>query len=330
MSYIFFAVLVTVLSLCGLWVAKTMRHAEDLRTAERRQQRSRDDQQDELNTRGMSGTIRTASIVLLIGGNLLVAGFSSFYQVPAGSLGIVYNFGAIDGQTGEGPQFVLPWKSVYPASTQVQSKFYEKLDSFSSETQNVFVAATVNFHVSPENIQKLYRTVGPNYAAVLIDPRVYQDFKDATVQYTSVDIAPHREDIRKAVADRITKELQAQSIIVDDVLVNNISFSKEFEAAIENKQIQSQNALAEAQKVAAEHQKALQAVEVATGAANSAFIKAQKEAQANDVLTKSVTPELIQYLTVQKLSPNVSVMMIPTGSQFILGSDLIGAAKLKQ
>ncbi|MHB1163347.1 MAG: prohibitin family protein [Minisyncoccota bacterium] len=305
------AVILTAVSLLGWYVSVGMRRSSDR------------------NTQKIGNTVRYIAIGFLFVGNLLLVGLNSAYQVPAGSLGIVYSFGAIDGQTGEGLQFVAPWKHIYSASTQMQSRFYKQLDSFSTETQTVYVATTVNFHVSPGNIQKLYRTVGPNYADVLIDPRVNQDFKDETVKYSSVDVAPHREDIRKAVRERITNELKAQSIVVDDVLLNNIWFKPEFERAIENKQIQSQNALAEVQKVAVEHQKALQAVEIATGAANSALIKAQKEAQANDILTKSITPELIKYLTVQKLAPNVSVMMIPAGNQFILGSDLLTDAKSK-
>ena len=127
----------------------------------------------------------------------------------------------------------------------------------------------------------------------------------------------------RSVRERITAELQAQSIVVDDVLLKDIHFDKPFEDAIEEKQIQSQNALAEEQKVAAEHQKARQAVEIATGQGDAALIKADKEAQANQLLTKSITPELVQYLTVQKLAPNVQVMMLPTGNQFILGSDML-------
>jgi regulator of protease activity HflC (stomatin/prohibitin superfamily) len=312
MDYIVGAAFISIISLIGLYVShQFLEHYS------------------EASKQALGKIIRTISICSLIGLNFLIAFRGAVYQVPAGHLGILYCFGAIDGQTGEGLQIVAPWKSVYPASTQVQSRYYKSLDSFSKETQNVYVAATVNFHVSPENIQRLYRTVGSNYADVLIDPRVYQDFKDATVQYCSVDVAPHREDIRKTVRQRITEELREQSIVVDDVLLNNISFSREFENSIENKQIQSQNALAEAQKVAAEHQKALQAVEIATGQANSALIKAQKEAEANRLLTKSITPELVKYLTVQKLAPNVSVMMIPEGNQFILGSDVLNVNKRK-
>jgi prohibitin 2 len=269
---------------------------------------------------------KLAVIVIIIACSVLLASYNAVYQVPAGHVGIVFRFGAIVNQTGEGLQIVWPWEKVVAASTQEQSRFYKDLSSFSKETQNVYVAATVNYHVSPNKIQELYRTVGPKYAEILIDPRVYQDFKDTTVQYNSVDIAPHRDQIRQTVRNRITDELEAHSIIVDDVLLQNIHFDKQFEDAIENKQVQTQKALAAAEQVKIKHQEALQRIETAKGDAEAALVKAQKEAQANITLTKSITPQLIKYLTVQKLAPNVSVLMIPAGKQFILGSDLLSQA----
>jgi regulator of protease activity HflC (stomatin/prohibitin superfamily) len=312
MSYIMLAVLVTAIGLIALLMA--MGRTKKLRAIQV--------EGGSVHGHGWALPLSTV-VVLLLAFNILFAGWNSTYQVPAGHVGIIYRFGAIVGQTGEGLQFVPPWETVVPASTQEQSRYYKQLDSFSKETQNVYVAATVNFHVSPGKIQELYRTVGSNYAKILIDPRVYQDFKDATVQYSSVDIAPHRDDIRRSVRQRITDELKAHSIIVDDVLLQNIRFDRQFEASIENKQVQSQNALAAAEQVKVKHQEALQKIETAKGDAAAALIKAQKEAQANDVLTKSITPQLIKYLTVQKLAPDVRVMMVPAGNQFILGSDLL-------
>lgn len=261
---------------------------------------------------------------------VLLTVWNSAYQVSAGHVGIIYRFGAIIGQTGEGLQFVPPWASVYNASLQVQSKKYEKLASFDINTQTVYVAATVNFHVAAENVQTLYQGVGSNYVEVLIDPRVAQDFKDVTVTYTSVDIAPNREKIRREVARRITDELKTKSIIVEDVLLTNIWFKDGFETAIEDKQVASQDALKEATKVEIERQKALQKVAIAGGDAEAILVTARKQAEANDLLKKSISPELIQYMTISKLAPNVTVMMLPAGEQFILGQDLLAGAAKKQ
>ena len=248
------------------------------------------------------------------------------YQVPAGHVGIVYTFGGITGQRGDGLQWVAPWQEVHYASVQVQGHKFPKLASFSNETQDVYVDATINVQVSPQQIQELYRDVGSNYFDILVRPRVLQAFKDETVKYTSVSIAPNREAIRKTVRERLTNELKTHSIAVQDLLVDNISFSPKFQNAIEEKQAQSQLALAEKEKVASEKAKADQKIEEARGQGQSILDVANKQAEANKKLAQSITPELTQYIFATKLAPNVSVMMVPSGQQFIMGSDMLKRA----
>lgn len=245
------------------------------------------------------------------------------YQVPAGHVGIIYSFGAITGQRGDGLQWIEPWKSIKNASIQVQGYEFEKLSSFSSETQDVFVDATINIQVSPKYIQSLYRDVGPEYFNILVRPRVLQAFKDETVKYTSVLIAPNRETIRKMVRERLTQELKAHSITVQDLLVDNILFTEKFQHAIEEKQSQTQLSLAERAKIEGEKAKADQAIETARGTAESILVNAKKQAEANRKLAASITPEYIQYIFAMRLAPNVNVMMVPSGQPFILSNDIL-------
>jgi prohibitin 2 len=251
----------------------------------------------------------------------------SFHQIPAGHVGLQYSFGAIAGKTADGLQTILPWRTLRPASIRVQSMRFSKLESFSRESQDVYLRAVVNFHVAGEGIVPLYTNVGPSYFAILIEPRVNQYLKDETVKLSSVDVAPNRETIRKAVRDRLTAELRSHSIVVDDFVIENITFSKEFQAAIESKQAQTQLALAEQEKVAAERARAQQAIERAKGEGESVLQRALKEAEANRAVAASITPELVHYNTVQRLAPNVSVMLLPAGQQFVLGSDVLKSAQ---
>lgn len=270
------------------------------------------------------GSVAMYGIPLLMA---LLTAFNMVHQVPAGHAGIVYTFGGITGQRSDGLQWTAPWQNLHNASVQVQGNKFQKLASFSSETQDVFVDATINVRVSPQQIQELYRDVGPNYFDVLVRPRVLQAFKDETVKYTSVLIAPNRESIRKTVRERLTKELNAHSISVEDLLVDNISFSPKFQDAIEEKQRQSQLALAEKEKVAGERAKADQAIEQARGTAQAILVNAEKQAEANRKLAESITPEYIQYIFASKLAPNVSVMMVPYGQQFIMSSEMLNHKK---
>lgn len=254
-------------------------------------------------------------------------------SVPTGHIGIVKTFGAISGQRGEGLQWTWPWQSMTYASVQIQGHKFEKMTSFSSETQQVTVTATINVSVLPGGIQSLYREVGDNYFDILVQPRVMQAFKDETVKYGSIYIAPKREDIRAAVRDKLKVELQEHSILVQDLLIDDISFGDKFEAAIEEKQTQSQLALAEKEKISSERSKADQQLEKARGEAgtllinaekqaestkilaqadaDSTLIKANKQAEANKTLSDSITPSFLQYLAISKLNPNVNVMMVP-------------------
>lgn len=71
--------------------------------------------------------------------------------------------------------------------------------------------------------------------------------------------------------------------------------------------------------------KAAQAVAQANGHADALLALATKQAQANDLLSKSITPALVQYQLVQKLGPDIKVIMLPTGSNFILPSEAVTA-----
>jgi prohibitin 2 len=252
---------------------------------------------------------------------------AGFHAIPAGKVGVVYQFGGIVGQVGEGPQWVLPWRQVRLENTQVQSHKFDRMACFSKESQAVYVDCTVNTRISERAVQKLYREVGPDWFAKLVEPRVPQYFKDETVKYQTVDIAPNRESIRHTVSQRLNAELSNWSIEVPDLLLNNIDFENGFKQAIESKQIATQRALEEEQRVKVVEFQAQQAVARARGKADSLYTIAERQAEANNKLSASLTDRLVQYTMVTKLAPNVNVALLPAGQQFILGGDIIGGKK---
>lgn len=264
---------------------------------------------------------------ILTGIFVLAILFSLFAQVPAGHMGLVYQFGAIRGVRTDGLQFKSPWQTIVPVNIQTQKEAYEDIVCFSQETQEVFVNGTVNFYIESTNIRKLYENVGNQYIQKLIKPRVMQEVKNQTVKYTAVDIAPNREAIRKAVKETLMNdpELKDNSIIITDFLLENIDFHDEFKNAIEAKQVATQEALRAAEQIKIEKAKADQAIETARGVAQSDFTKkkaegdsilyvGQKQAEANALLNKTLTPELIQLKMIEKLSDKLQIMIVPSGS----------------
>lgn len=249
---------------------------------------------------------------------LLLVLAKPFVIVRAGTVGVIYSFGSIVGQVDEGLHLIWPWWFITHTDIKVQRAVLSKLQSFSAETQDVLVRASLNYQVSPKAVQTLFRTVGPDYFHVLIEPRVAQNFKDETVKYKSVDIAPNRESIRQAVRLRLEKELSPYSIHIVDLLLDDVDFSPAFKQAIENKQIATQKSLEQEQLVSAAKFAGQQRVETEKGEGEAKLARAEKEALANQRLSASLTPLLVQHEMIQKLSEKIQIMVVPQGANFLM------------
>lgn len=264
---------------------------------------------------------------------LLVTISASVHSVDAGHVGVVKTFGAITGQTGEGLVLTFPFQTLQSETIQVQTlafmdqESFDRLDnkdsvnhvsddlnSFSVETQNVYIDAILRIKVDEEDVQSLYTEVGPEYVDKLIPGQVAQVFKDETVKYSAVDIAPNRELIRHAVEQRLDQELDRFSITVDALLIENIAFDAEFEQAIQAKQVATQKSQEAENLVKAREAEARQKIAEAFGNAEKLRVEAQGQADANHLLNASLTPQLIQYQAIQKLVDNISIMLLPSGA----------------
>lgn len=265
-------------------------------------------------------------LLLWAGGHTV---WAAVKQVPAGHVGVVYEFGEIVDQTGAGLQLVPPWRSLRVASVQVQRQQFAGIAAFSKETQDVFLTVTLNYQVDPEAVQGLYREVGPNWNERLIESRVSNFLKEETVKFESVDVAPNREVIRFAVRARLAAELAGFSVKVVDFLVDNIDFSPEFKAAIEQKQIATQDALREQERIKQKQAEAAQAVEEARGQADSVKVRAAGDAEAtklradaqasaNRAIGLSLTPDVLQFFAIDRLADNIQIALIPSGQGLIL------------
>lgn len=279
-----------------------------------------------------TGGVVLATIValLLIGG--ITAAFS-IRSVGAGHVGLLKDSaGTYTGQVGEGWHFIHPMNTIQVVSVQnrefrASSKCYDAtwdrcLDAFTKDNNDVFVIATMNFHIDPDNVQSLYRTY-PNFEKTIMESRFAQVVKDETVKYTAEEIAPNRENIRLAVRARLVEELAKYSISADDFFMPNIEFRNELKAKFEEKAAADQTTQTQQRLVAAEQAKAEQRAAQAKGEADAIVNLAKGQAEANNLVAASLTPALIQFQMVQKLADNISVMMLPSG-----GNTLIDVSRL--
>ncbi len=249
---------------------------------------------------------------------LLATVFFSFAQINTGHVGVVRTFGRISGQVNPGISLIAPWQSYDSVNVQVQKQTFPDLTAFSAETQNVLITTTINYSVSPGDARDLIARVGTDWFDRLVPNNLNQAFKDEAVKFTAVNIAPNRETIRTAVLKALRARLNPYSINVNDLNIDNIEFSKQFEAAIEAKQEATQAALRAQAQVQQAKFEAQSRVAKAQGEADANVAVAQGQAEANRKLNASLSPNVLQYIAIQKLNPKLQIAVLPAGTNALI------------
>ena len=260
-------------------------------------------------------TPRTVGIIVVLV-IILIIGWSTFVIVPAGHRGVVLWWGSVENRImGEGLNFIVPIaERVIKVDVKVQPHPFREIDASSREYQNVKMTGMMNFHIDPAYVNDLYQKVGLDFADKVIDPAFNDFVKEVVPTYPIGEILPKREEIRKRAMTKLGDNLSRYHIIVDDIYFANIRFSPEYEGAIEAKQVAQQQVETQKQVLAQREIEAQQKVATAKGEAESILVVATGQAKANDALSKSITPILVQYKGIEKwngILPQVSGGAVP-------------------
>jgi regulator of protease activity HflC (stomatin/prohibitin superfamily) len=255
-----------------------------------------------------------------IGAVIVVIGLAGpFVEVPAGNVGVVTNFGSVQTVTLEpGLHIVVPiYQRVTNVDTRVQPHEFQEIDAASRELQTVKLTGVMNYHIDGQFASDLFQRVGTDFAAKIIDPAFNDFIKTVVPDYSVNDILAKRDEIRSLAKQQLAANLSQYHIIVDDIYIANIAFSDSFQQAIEAKQVAQQQVQTEQQILAQKQIQAQQAVAAAQGQADATVTLADGQAKANDLLSKSLTDQILQYQYIQKLTDKITVMLLPSGNQTI-------------
>ncbi|MGB8980574.1 MAG: prohibitin family protein [Anaerolineales bacterium] len=218
--------------------------------------------------------------------------------------------------------------SVAPNEGQVKGD--DSIRARTKDGQEVILDASVIYQIDPSKVVQLHIVWQDRYEDGIVRPETRGAIRNAVSQYGVEEVVSTK---RAEMVERITAELgeslARNNLFLIDFVLRDIHFSEEYAAAVETKQIAEQQAQQAAFVVEQKRQEAEQARQVAQGQADAAviaakgaaearLIQAEAEAQANELLAASLTPALVQYQYILKLSPGVQTIFIPSGNQFIL------------
>lgn len=291
------------------------------------------------------GSSMSAVIVLVIAVVLTILG-SGLVYVESNERGVVKTIraGGIRPEAlGSGLHWILPGvEQMVPYSISNQTYTMSFLpeqgpdsgeDSIRARTkdgQEVIIDATVIYRIDPAKVVQLHIAWGENYEAGIVRPETRGSIRDAVSQYGVEEVvSTKREEMVQIITGELASSLSDNNLELLDFILRDIHFSEEYAAAVEQKQIAEQQALQAALIVEQKKQEAEQARQEAQGLADAAvitakgeaqaiLIQAQAEAESNRLLAESLTPALLQYQYILKLSPGVQTIFIPSDNQFIL------------
>lgn len=229
------------------------------------------------------------SVVLIL--VLVIAASQATYVVQPGTRGVLVTLGKVSpAPLLEGFGTKAPFIShVLPVLVRQQTRDLPS-ECYSSDLQQVNMQLRVLYRVPEASVVKIYQDYAGDPFDSLVAPRVQEALKEVTALQSAEQIVKKREEI-KTRALEATREKIDELLIIEDIVLENITLSKELEAAIESKMVQEQ----EAAKARFTQQKAQ--IE-----ADTAIIKAKGEAEAIRIRGQALqdTPGLIQLQIVEK------------------------------
>ena len=254
---------------------------------------------------------------------LLVIITKSAITIDSGEAGVLYKtFGGgvvtDEPPLGEGFHLVAPWNKVYVYEVRRQELF-EKMKVLSSNGLDIQLDASAWYKPRYNDVGKLHQEIGEDYLQRILLPTIRSAARSVVGRYTPEQLYSSKRDaIQSEIFEETKKIIKDQYIELDEILVRDVTLPNTIKEAIERKLKQEQESL--------EYEFRLV---TATKEAEKVRIEAQGKADANKILSASLTDKILQDKGIDATielskSPNSKVIVVGSGESglpLILGNN---------
>nr|WP_299173017.1 prohibitin family protein [uncultured Allomuricauda sp.] len=260
-------------------------------------------------------------VVVIILAIILIS--KSAVTIGSGEAGVLYKTfggGVVTDKPalGEGFHIVAPWNKVYVYEVR-QQEVFEKMQVLSSNGLEIKLDASAWFQPKFEDLGRLHQEKGESYVERILLPTIRSAARSVVGRYTPEQLYSSKRDaIQQEIFEETKKIVDGQYIQLNEVLVRDVTLPPTIKEAIERKLKQEQESLEyEFRLVTAKKE------------AEKVTIEAQGKADANRILSASLTDKILQdkgidaTLELSK-SPNSKVVIVGSGDSglpLILGNN---------
>jgi regulator of protease activity HflC (stomatin/prohibitin superfamily) len=229
---------------------------------------------------------------------------SMFVIVQAGQAGVMVLFGHVQGQVlPAGPHLINPFSHVVEMEVRTrnytmsgvadegQKKGDDSIPVITSDGLTVKLDATVFYHLDLDNCARIYEKIGTDVEGQILRSQIRTSLRDAAAGLTATQLyTTHRMGFVENVTKTLTTAFKERGITMEQVLLRNVLLPDQITKAINDKIAADQDA----QKMAFVLQKEKQEAE-------RKRIEAEGQAKAQQIVSQSLTPQIIEYQRIQAL-----------------------------
>jgi len=273
------------------------------------------------------------ALLILIAAGVVSTLSTSVVIIDAGEAGVVFNVftGTQPGSLGPGMHLVAPYinqvfrynvrEQVYTMAKNPDEGESDTLWAPTIEGLQVGIDSTTRYRIDPDRADYVHNKFRGDYVKVIIRPSIRSIVRHYVSQNDMTDIyGPKRAQIQQQISEALWERFDESGVQLLAFDIRNVNFTEDYTRAIEQKQIAQQEAEQMEYVKQREEREAERKIIEAGGMKQATITKAEGEAEALRLVSEQIAlnPNLLSYRYIEKLSPNIRVMMVPSGSPFIL------------